>query len=231
MLHKSLPLVYVCLCACVCVCVPFIAVKSWSWSSSCGRQSVDQFVLVSGLPLGPMTRFYLSLLFSFDNYFVVLPRAPSLRRGRVCSLQCNRWLVRSLKTNNHTLLSHLRLCSLFVASYDSQGLRWKYSNPPPHGVSLLGKGSVYFIFLSLQGNDTFPRQSMHVTIEYLMGSLFSMRFVLHQRRICDCLCILQSLLYNTSRQRKMFGSDVFSSIRVVSKNGRPLVVPITFRFI
>jgi hypothetical protein len=21
----------------------------------------------------------------------------------------------------------------FVASYDSQGLRWKYSNPPPHG--------------------------------------------------------------------------------------------------
>jgi hypothetical protein len=25
-------------------------------------------------------------------------------------------------------------CSLFVGSYDSQGLRWKYSNPPPHGV-------------------------------------------------------------------------------------------------
>jgi hypothetical protein len=71
--------------------------------------------------------------FSFDNYFVVLPRAPSLRRGRVCSLQCNRWLVRSLTTNNHTLLSYLRLSSLFVASYDSQGLRWKYSNPPPHG--------------------------------------------------------------------------------------------------
>jgi hypothetical protein len=26
------------------------------------------------------------------------------------------------------------LGSLFVASYDSQGLRWKYSNPPPHGL-------------------------------------------------------------------------------------------------
>jgi hypothetical protein len=26
------------------------------------------------------------------------------------------------------------LGSLSVASYDSQGLRWKYSNPPPHGV-------------------------------------------------------------------------------------------------
>jgi hypothetical protein len=61
-------------------------------------------------------------------------KVPSLTRGRVCSLQCNRWLVRSLRTNNHTLLSHLRLCSLFVASYNSQGLRWSYSNPPPHGV-------------------------------------------------------------------------------------------------
>jgi hypothetical protein len=26
------------------------------------------------------------------------------------------------------------LGSLFVASYDTQGLRWRYSNPPPHGV-------------------------------------------------------------------------------------------------
>jgi hypothetical protein len=104
-----------------------------SYNSSCGRQSVDQFVLVSGLPLGPMTRFYLSLLFSFGNYFAVLPRASSLRRGWVCRLQCNRWLVRSLTTNNHSLLSHLILCSLFVVSYDSQGLRWQYSNPPPHG--------------------------------------------------------------------------------------------------
>jgi hypothetical protein len=36
--------------------------------------------------------------------------------------------------NNYTLLSHLRLCSIFVASYDLQGLRWRYSNPPPQGV-------------------------------------------------------------------------------------------------
>jgi hypothetical protein len=36
----------------------------WSWSSSCGRQSVDQCVWVSGLHLGPLTRFYLALLFS-----------------------------------------------------------------------------------------------------------------------------------------------------------------------
>jgi hypothetical protein len=61
-------------------------------------------------------------------------RASSLTGGRVCNLQCNRWLVRSLRTNNHTLPSHLRLCSLYVASYDSQGLRWRYSNPPPHRI-------------------------------------------------------------------------------------------------
>jgi hypothetical protein len=118
----------------------------WSWSSSCGQWSVDQLVLV-------MTRCYLSLLFPFDSYFVVVPRAPSRTRGRVCSLQCNRWLVRSLTTNNHTLPSHLRQCSLFVVSYDSQGLRWKYSYPPPHGVLQLVKVkvtigySIYYIEL------------------------------------------------------------------------------------
>jgi hypothetical protein len=92
-------------------------------------------VWVSGLPLGPLTRFYLALLTSPDNYFFLLSKAPSLTRKRVCSLRCNHSLVRSLMPNNHTLPSHLRLCSLFVASYDSQGLRWKYSNPPPHGVA------------------------------------------------------------------------------------------------
>jgi hypothetical protein len=36
-----------------------------------------------------MTRCYLSLLYSFDNYFVIVLRAPSRTRGRVCSLQYN----------------------------------------------------------------------------------------------------------------------------------------------
>jgi hypothetical protein len=91
------------------------------------------FIWVSGLPLGPLTRFYLALLFSADNYFILLSKAPYLTRKRGCSLQCNHSLVRLLTPNNHTLPSHLRLCSLFIASYDSQGLRWRYSNPPPHG--------------------------------------------------------------------------------------------------
>jgi hypothetical protein len=66
---------------------------SWSWSSSCGRQTVDQFVLVSGLPLKPSTRFYLVLLFSADNYLIILSMASSLTRKRVCSLQWNHPLV------------------------------------------------------------------------------------------------------------------------------------------
>jgi hypothetical protein len=37
---------------------------------------------------GTRTRFY--LFFSFDSCFIVLPRALSLTRGRVCNLQCNR---------------------------------------------------------------------------------------------------------------------------------------------
>jgi hypothetical protein len=56
----------------------------------------------------------------------------SLTRGRV-----SQW------SESHTLLlSHLRLLgSLSVASYDSQGLRWKYCNPPPHGELVSDKFS------------------------------------------------------------------------------------------
>jgi hypothetical protein len=50
----------------------------------------------------------------------------------ICSAICQ-WLE-SRRTRNHTLLRHLRLLgSVSVASYDSQGLRCKYSYPPPHG--------------------------------------------------------------------------------------------------
>jgi hypothetical protein len=66
---------------------------SWSWNFSCGRQSFDQFVWVSGLLLGPLTRFYLALLLSADNYLILLSKESSLTRKRVCSLQCNHSLV------------------------------------------------------------------------------------------------------------------------------------------
>jgi hypothetical protein len=89
-----------------------------------------------GPPFGAHDQIYLSLPFFFFRLtitFILFPTASSLTRKWVCSLECLHSLVRSLSTNNHTLPSHLRLCSLSVASYDSQGLRWRYSNPPPNG--------------------------------------------------------------------------------------------------
>jgi hypothetical protein len=50
---------------------------------------------------------------------------PSLTRRRVCNFF--QW-SESRRARNHTLLSHLSLLGpLPVTSYDSQGLRWKYS--------------------------------------------------------------------------------------------------------
>jgi hypothetical protein len=80
-----------------------------------------------------MTRFIFLFFFGLTITFILFPMASSLTRKWVCRLQCLHSLVRSLTTNDHTLPSHLRLCSLSVASYGSQRLRWKYSNPPPHG--------------------------------------------------------------------------------------------------
>jgi hypothetical protein len=52
----------------------FKDIWSWSWSSSCDRQSVHQFVLVSGSPLGPMTRFY----FFFRLTIIVRSRTQTM---------------------------------------------------------------------------------------------------------------------------------------------------------
>jgi hypothetical protein len=81
---------------------------SWCWSSSCGRRSVDQFVLGIEPPLGTHDQTF-SSFFSVDSYVLLVPLAPSLTRGRVCSLQCSHSLLRLLMPNNHTLPSHLRL--------------------------------------------------------------------------------------------------------------------------
>jgi hypothetical protein len=56
---------------------------------------------------------------------------PSLTRGRVCNLLVQMLLAlasavtlgyKSRKIRDHTILSHLRLGSLFVASYDPAGI-------------------------------------------------------------------------------------------------------------
>jgi hypothetical protein len=93
------------------IAMPSSACWGWSWSSSCGRQSVDQFVLGIGPPFGTHDQTFSCSFFSVDSYVLLVTRAPSLTRGRVCSLQCNRSLVRAVTPNNYTLPSHLRLFS------------------------------------------------------------------------------------------------------------------------
>jgi hypothetical protein len=66
----------------------------------------------------------------------------------MCSAVCG-WRE-SRRTHTHALLSHLRLLgSIPVVSYDSQGLRWKYSNPPPRGEAL-------FAVRTIQNTQTQP---------------------------------------------------------------------------
>jgi hypothetical protein len=85
-----------------------------------------------------------------------------------CSAICQR--SESRRTQNHTLLSHLRLLwSLSVASYDSQGLRWKHSYPPSHGgsdpttVSSCSKSKLLYDWQSVS-------QSVCLGIEYPYGN-------------------------------------------------------------
>jgi hypothetical protein len=73
------------------------------------RLTVSQPVRLGiGPPFGTLDQILSCSSFSSDNYFILCLKAPSLTRKRVCSLQCNHSLVRSL-TPNHTLPSHLRL--------------------------------------------------------------------------------------------------------------------------
>jgi hypothetical protein len=73
------------------------------------------------------------LFFRKIALFFVLERPLWREDGSViCSAICQ-W-SESRNTHSLILLSLLGLLgSLSVASYDSQGLRWKYSYPPPHG--------------------------------------------------------------------------------------------------
>jgi hypothetical protein len=60
-----------------------------------GRRSVDQFVLVSDSPLGPMTRFY--PFFSLVTFVLMFFLLGALSDERtVCRLECLHSLVRSL---------------------------------------------------------------------------------------------------------------------------------------
>jgi hypothetical protein len=94
--------------------------------------SVGLSAMFSSTSLGLMTRFFSFFCRKIALLFV-LGRPLWREDGSViCSAICQ-W-SESRRARNHTLLSHLRLLGSFsFASCDSQWLRWKYSNPPPHG--------------------------------------------------------------------------------------------------
>jgi hypothetical protein len=123
----------------------YITADGQSASSSCYRVS-----LWSPWPDLSFSSFFFWLAITFIRF----PIASSLTRKWVCSLESLHSLVRSLTTSNHTLPSHPRLCSLSVASYDSQGLRWKYSNPPPHGELSDGPNSRAYIHSQFAGRGS-----------------------------------------------------------------------------
>jgi hypothetical protein len=96
---------------------------SWvelSWVEFILRPTVSRPVRPGiGLPFGAPWSDFILILSLVTIAFVVLPVGrPLWREDESVTLQRIRRLVRSLRTNNHTLPSHLRLCSLSVASYD-----------------------------------------------------------------------------------------------------------------
>jgi hypothetical protein len=124
------------------------------------RQSVGQSVLVSGSHLGPVTNFSFSLKFLIYscgfvilwedrsviylyNCFWALSEQSLLGRSPAeltAIFYCLIWDSTNLEGQVPIFLSPRyrvaqlypqALGSLFVASYDSQGLRCRYSNPPP----------------------------------------------------------------------------------------------------
>jgi hypothetical protein len=84
------------------------------------RPTVDQCCLGIGPPFGTLDQILACSYFFVWQLLFLLSKAPSLTRKRVCSLQCNHSLVRLLMPKNHTLPSHLRLCSLFVVGCEVQ---------------------------------------------------------------------------------------------------------------
>jgi hypothetical protein len=70
-------------------------------------------------PLGPRTRFYMFFSLTCTCFFFYCALSDE-RTGLYFAVHITHW-SESRRTHNHILLSHLRLGSLSVASYDSQG--------------------------------------------------------------------------------------------------------------
>jgi hypothetical protein len=107
-----------------------------------GRRSVDQFVLVSGSPLGPMTRFYLYPFFS-DNCFNVLPV------GRIMQVTVKYW--KNLRTQQ-SIFSATFYCALLTLHVSApfsgrpQVVRKHLLNGSVEYTSIVTALDIFFVF-------------------------------------------------------------------------------------
>jgi hypothetical protein len=69
------------------------------------------------------------------------------------------------------------LCSLSVASYESQGLRWRYSNPPAHGWVVTSSSASSYIATAVR----WPVR-LDVGDDQILFFLFDNLFLLHVER-------------------------------------------------
>jgi hypothetical protein len=118
-------------------------------SKSCyDRRSVGQCVLEWSTHLGLTTRF---LLLSDNCWFVDVGRSLWREDGSVV-YNCSRPLpVQTFSGPTPLVLVTIIYClrfetSLFVASYELAGLRWRYSTPPPHGSGSRASSLLYSLF-------------------------------------------------------------------------------------
>jgi hypothetical protein len=120
------------------------------------RQSVGQSVLVSGTHLGPRDQFFFLSEISFRQLRVCYVVAPSLTIGRLCNLLRNCfWALpeQSLLCRSPAELTAIFYCLIwdspnlegqlpvFISPRNRVAqlylLRWRYSNPLPHGLKAL----------------------------------------------------------------------------------------------
>jgi hypothetical protein len=103
-----------------------------------GRQSVDQFVLVSDIPLEPLTRFYLFLF--VRQLLICFSETLSPTRGVICDVLVKFSDTAGFKSGitDDTIMLSLVRPSNFFASYNLPRLRWKYFDPFPQREGFYG---------------------------------------------------------------------------------------------
>jgi hypothetical protein len=136
---------------------------------------------------------------TYDQIFIIVRhvrvcwyRALSLTRGRVCRLQLLLALAsavilwsESRGTRDHILLSQIRDFP-FRRLLRLAGLRWRYSTPPPHGIT---DSRLVLLITSRHG----PRRKHHITL-LLLFPIVAFETWLFARPILSnvCLCWLHS---------------------------------------